>query len=86
MDANFIDYDTLTLTMEKRIALHVVMAGKKKASGERREELFFAAAANESLFVWMHLAARMGSDCYEADKARLIEMVKHVWPTNASTP
>jgi hypothetical protein len=78
MDADCIDYDALTLAMEKRIAAHVKVARKKRARHEEKERVFFTAAANEALFVWMLLASRMNSDQYHADKARLTRMVEDI--------
>ena len=78
MNADCIDYEALTLMMEKRIAAHVKAAGKKRSRHEEKERVFFTAAANEALFVWMLLASRMNSDLYDADKARLTRMVEDV--------
>ncbi|CAG9248038.1 MULTISPECIES: hypothetical protein [Paraburkholderia] len=80
MNTNTIDYEALTLVMEKRIATHLKAAKKKRSRLEESERVFFAAAANEALFVWMLLASRMNSDLYQADKARLIRMVEDVTP------
>lgn len=78
MNADTIDYEALTLVMEKRIAIHVKAARKKRSRHEESERVFFAAAANEALFVWMLLASRMNSDLYQADKSRLTRMVEDI--------
>ena len=78
MNADTIDYEALTLVMEKRIATLVKAARKKRSRNEASERVFFAAAANEALFVWMLLASRMNSDLYLADKARLTRMIEDV--------
>lgn len=78
MNAATIDYEALTLVMEKRIATLVKAARKKRSRNEASERVFFAAAANEALFVWMLLASRMNSDLYLADKARLTRMIEDV--------
>ena len=78
MYADTIDYEALTLVMEKRIATLVKAARKKRSRNEASERVFFAAAANEALFVWMLLASRMNSDLYLADKARLTRMIEDV--------
>lgn len=75
-----VDYDTLTLVMEKRIAAHVKIARKKRARNEEKEAAFFSAAAVEALFVWMSLANQMSSDLYHADKSRLTRMIEDVAP------
>lgn len=80
MNADTIDYEALTLVMEKRIATLVKAARKKRSRHEASEQVFFAAAANEALFVWMLLANRMNSDLYQADKARLTRMIEDVAP------
>jgi len=78
MNADTLDYEVLTLVMEKRIANHVKAAKRKRSRSEAAERAFFAAAANEALFVWMLLASRMNSDIYLADKARLTRMIEDV--------
>lgn len=78
MNADCIDYESLTLVMEKRIAGHVKAASKKRSRLEEKERLFFTAAANEALFLWMLLAGRMNSDLYQDDKARLTRMVEDI--------
>ncbi|WP_054931881.1 hypothetical protein [Paraburkholderia caribensis] len=78
MNADTLDYEVLTLVMEKRIANHVKAAKRKRSRNEAAERAFFAAAANEALFVWMLLANRMNSDLYLADKARLTRMIEDV--------
>lgn len=78
MKAETIDYEALTLVMEKRIAAHIKAARKKRSRHEESERVFFAAAANEALFVWMLLAGGMNSELYQADKARLIRMVEDI--------
>ncbi|ACC75433.1 hypothetical protein PPMP20_03140 [Paraburkholderia phymatum] len=78
MTADCIDYDALTLTMEKRIAAHVKAARKQRSRLEDKERVFFTAAANEALFVWMQLASRMNSVLYCADKVRLTRMVEEI--------
>ncbi|BFG78534.1 hypothetical protein PTKU46_65670 [Paraburkholderia terrae] len=78
MNADTIDYEALTLVMEKRIAALAKAARKKRSRNEASERVFFAAAANEALFVWMLLASRMNSDLYLADKARLTRMIEDV--------
>ena len=78
MNADTIDYEALTLVMEKRIATLVKAARKKRSRNEASERVFFAAAANEALFVWMLLASRMNSDLYLADEARLTRMIEDV--------
>jgi hypothetical protein len=83
MNADSIDYEALTLMMEKRIAVHVKAASKKRSRQEEKERVFFTAAANEALFVWMLLASRMNADEYHADKARLTRMVEDIATENA---
>ncbi|MEM5365392.1 hypothetical protein V4C53_05035 [Paraburkholderia azotifigens] len=78
MNADCIDYESLTLMMEKRIAAHVKAARKKRSRQEEKERVFFTAAANEALFVWMQLASRMNPELYQADKARLTLMVEDI--------
>ena len=76
MDADSIDYDALTLAMEKRISRHVSMAIKARPAAELKEKTFFTIAAHEALFVWMLLASSLKSGDYEADRARLVGMVE----------
>ena len=76
MNIDRMDYEALTLIMEKRIATHVKMVRKKRSLREANERRFFVTAANEALFVWMLLASRMNSDLYPADKARLTRMIQ----------
>jgi len=80
MDADVMDYETLTLMMEKRIAAHVKAARKQRSRHEEKERAFFVAAANEALFVWMLLASRMNAAHYLADRARLMQMVEDIAP------
>ena len=82
MDADFLDYDALTLMLEKRIAVHITTARKKRSHNEEKEHQFFVAAANEALFVWMLLASRIKSAHYDADKARLIRMIEDLAPAS----
>jgi hypothetical protein len=72
MDADSIDYDALTLAIRR----HVSMAVKERPFVERKERTFFTIAANEALFVWMHLASSLKSGDFEADRARLVGMVE----------
>ncbi|MBN3751424.1 hypothetical protein G3N95_00610 [Paraburkholderia sp. Tr-20389] len=83
MNAHCIDYDALTLVMEKRIAAHVKAARKQRTRLEERERVFFTAAANEALFVWMQLASRMNSVLYQADRVRLTRMVEDIATENS---
>lgn len=76
MDTDSIDYDALTLAMERRIRRHVSMAIKERPSAELNEKTFFTVAANEALFVWMLLAGALKSGDYETDRARLVGIVE----------
>jgi hypothetical protein len=47
MNNNSIDYELLTLFVEKRITTHVKVALRKRSSDEAKERSFFVASANE---------------------------------------
>ena len=83
MKSTLIDYDSLTLIAERRIAAHIKAALRKQSRGEANERAFFVASANEALFIWMALASRMQEDRYPADRARLINLVEEVMPERA---